>query len=162
VAHPNIQPPPDRAASGAAGLPAASEFAGTAVWLVQNKVDILGSSFQRLTGDKNESGLQLNQGKFYVSALTGQGMNELIDALAGYAGRYFGPEPSIVSRERHRKALQDAKDALERASSNTHQRAEDLIAEDLRLAARALGRLTGRVDVEDILDVIFRDFCIGK
>ena len=39
---------------------------------------------------------------------------------------------------------------------------EELIAEELRLAARALGRLTGRVDVEDILDVIFRDFCIGK
>ena len=39
---------------------------------------------------------------------------------------------------------------------------EDLLAEELRLAARALGRLTGRVDVEDILDVIFRDFCIGK
>jgi tRNA modification GTPase len=39
---------------------------------------------------------------------------------------------------------------------------EELVAEELRLAARALGRLTGRVDVEDILDVIFRDFCIGK
>ena len=39
---------------------------------------------------------------------------------------------------------------------------EELIAEELRLAARALGRLTGRVDVEDVLDVIFRDFCIGK
>ena len=38
----------------------------------------------------------------------------------------------------------------------------DLLAEELRLASRALGRLTGRVDVEDILDVIFRDFCIGK
>ena len=40
--------------------------------------------------------------------------------------------------------------------------AEELIAEDLRSAATTLGRLTGRVDVEDILDVIFRDFCIGK
>jgi len=39
---------------------------------------------------------------------------------------------------------------------------EELIAEELRLAAQALGRLTGKVDVEDILDVIFRDFCIGK
>ncbi|MEP4734570.1 hypothetical protein, partial [Parvibaculum sp.] len=38
----------------------------------------------------------------------------------------------------------------------------ELVAEDLRLAARALGRITGRVDVEDLLDVIFRDFCIGK
>ena len=39
---------------------------------------------------------------------------------------------------------------------------EDLIAEELRLAGQALGRLTGRVDVEDVLDVIFRDFCIGE
>jgi tRNA modification GTPase len=39
---------------------------------------------------------------------------------------------------------------------------DDLVAEELRLAARDLGRLTGRVDVEDVLDVIFRDFCVGK
>jgi tRNA modification GTPase len=39
---------------------------------------------------------------------------------------------------------------------------EDIIAEELRRASQALGRLTGRVDVEDVLDVIFRDFCIGK
>jgi tRNA modification GTPase len=39
---------------------------------------------------------------------------------------------------------------------------EDIVAEELRRGALALGRLTGRVDVEDILDVIFRDFCIGK
>jgi len=37
-----------------------------------------------------------------------------------------------------------------------------LVAEELRLAARSLGRITGRVDVEEVLDVIFRDFCIGK
>jgi tRNA modification GTPase len=41
-------------------------------------------------------------------------------------------------------------------------KAPELAAEDLRLAARALGRITGRVDVEDVLDVIFREFCIGK
>ncbi|HVD85111.1 MAG TPA: hypothetical protein VNC42_12895, partial [Bradyrhizobium sp.] len=39
---------------------------------------------------------------------------------------------------------------------------EELAAEDLRIAARSLGQLLGRVDVEDLLDVIFRDFCIGK
>jgi tRNA modification GTPase len=38
----------------------------------------------------------------------------------------------------------------------------ELAAEDLRLAVRALGRLTGHVDVEDLLDVVFGDFCIGK
>jgi tRNA modification GTPase len=51
--------------------------------------------------------------------------------------------------------------ALRRALRGDLNR-EDLLAEELRIAARALGRLTGRVDVEDILEVIFRDFCIGK
>ena len=48
------------------------------------------------------------------------------------------------------------------AATETGPAGEELVAEELRLAARALGRLTGRVDVEDVLDVIFRDFCIGK
>jgi tRNA modification GTPase len=52
--------------------------------------------------------------------------------------------------------------ALDRALARDDANGEELIAEDLRAAATALGRLTGRVDVEDILDVIFRDFCIGK
>jgi tRNA modification GTPase len=52
--------------------------------------------------------------------------------------------------------------ALGRAAAEPNPAREDIVAEELRLAARALGRLTGRVDVEDILDVIFRDFCIGK
>ena len=66
----------------------------------------------------------------------------------------------MVTRERHRHALQETVAALARAESEPGR--EDILAEELRLAARALGRLTGRVDVEDILDVIFRDFCIGK
>ena len=75
---------------------------------------------------------------------------------------FFGAEPALVSRERHRHALEDAQTALDRALAEGPAGREDIIAEELRLAARALGRLTGRVDVEDILDVIFRDFCIGK
>ena len=65
-----------------------------------------------------------------------------------------------MTRERQRLLLQEASDALLRAIGETQR--EDIFAEELRLAARALGRLTGRVDVEDVLDVIFRDFCIGK
>jgi len=67
-----------------------------------------------------------------------------------------------VTRERHRHALADAQAALRRAVAPELGGREDLLGEELRIAARALGRLTGRVDVEDILDVIFRDFCIGK
>jgi tRNA modification GTPase len=60
---------------------------------------------------------------------------------------------------RHRRAIEDAGAALDRARAVG---GAELRAEDLRLAARALGRITGRVDVEDLLDVIFHDFCIGK
>ncbi len=64
-----------------------------------------------------------------------------------------------MTRARHREALIDCEAALVRFLGVA---APELAAEDLRLATRALGRITGRVDVEDMLDVIFRDFCIGK
>ena len=64
-----------------------------------------------------------------------------------------------LTRARHRRALEDCVAALERAGGAARP---ELVAEDLRLAARALGRIAGRVDVEDLLDAIFREFCIGK
>jgi len=67
-----------------------------------------------------------------------------------------------MTRARHREALQDAHAALVRVPRTLDANAIDLAAEDMRIAARALGRITGRVDVEDLLDVIFREFCIGK
>ena len=83
--------------------------------------------------------------------------------MAQYAENHLaGAKSALITRERHRRALQDTQQALGRALSKAVAGREDLIAEELRIAARALGRLTGRVDVEDILDVIFRDFCIGK
>jgi tRNA modification GTPase len=97
---------------------------------------------------------------FVVSGKTGEGVDRLVTALAAYAGAFLTRgEPAMITRERHRIALQQTADSLRRALD---ARKEELIAEELRLAARALGRLTGRVDVEDVLDVIFRDFCIGK
>jgi tRNA modification GTPase len=71
-------------------------------------------------------------------------------------------EPVLVTRERHRIELRETGDALTRALAVGGSGELELIAEELRIAARSLGRLTGRVDVEDILDFIFRDFCIGK
>ena len=98
---------------------------------------------------------------FAISARTGQGLGGFLEDLErrvvdslGVAGS--GP---AVTRIRHRRALEDCCTALERALG---AELPELTAEDLRLALRALGRLTGQVDVEDILDVIFRDFCIGK
>ncbi len=96
-----------------------------------------------------------------ISAKTGAGMAELLARLeTEVEARLGGAETTAaVTRVRHRRALEDCAAALERA---TAAHAPELVAEDLRLALRALGRITGRVDVEDVLDVIFRDFCIGK
>ena len=97
-----------------------------------------------------------------VSARTGAGIGGLIAALSDWAGELFsGTEEPLITRERHRKALIDCSGHIAAALAGWDGEAE-LVAEDLRMAARALGRVTGRVDVEDLLDVIFRDFCIGK
>jgi tRNA modification GTPase len=118
-------------------------------WLIHNKIDLtpLGTT---AAADH----------VFEISAKSGLGVDRLVAALGAFAGAFFGAgEPALVTRERHRAALQHTIEALRRALGAP---AEELIAEELRLAARALGRLTGRVDVEDVLDVVFRDFCIGK
>jgi tRNA modification GTPase len=101
--------------------------------------------------------------EFSISAVSGDGFAPLLVALADYAESHLTDgEQALISRERHRHALRATKEALDRAINSDLAGKDDLIAEELRLAARALGRLTGRVDVEDILDAIFRDFCIGK
>jgi tRNA modification GTPase len=101
--------------------------------------------------------------EFNISAATGAGFDRLLAALTDFAATSLaGAEQAVVTRERHRYVLQETCGALQRALAEPAASREDLLAEELRIAARALGRLTGRVDVEDILDVIFRDFCIGK
>jgi tRNA modification GTPase len=65
----------------------------------------------------------------------------------------------LVTRERHAEIL---KDVLRHIKAAQNAPALELAAEDLRLAQRALGRLTGAVDVEQLLDIVFADFCIGK
>jgi tRNA modification GTPase len=95
-----------------------------------------------------------------VSAKSGEGMDTLRRRLAEEAAlRMNTTEAPALTRARHRVALQDCRASLLRAIAGSKA---ELVAEDVRLAARALGRITGRIDVEDLLDVIFRDFCIGK
>jgi tRNA modification GTPase len=95
-----------------------------------------------------------------VSAKTGAGIAELLTMLETLVADRFSPgEMPALTRHRHREALEECRAALVRAAGAP---SAELKAEDLRLSARALGRITGRVDVEDILDRIFRDFCIGK
>jgi len=115
------------------------------------------------TVQKNESMFAKNEYAFNISAISGAGIDVLLAQLARHADNFLaGAEPALVTRTRHRRALEDALAALRRAVMPELTGRDDLLAEELRIAARALGRLTGRVDVEDILNVIFRDFCIGK
>jgi tRNA modification GTPase len=100
-------------------------------------------------------------GEIGVSAVTGAGLPELIDAIATRLGALGQTEPALVTRERQRVAVADAAAAIERAAMLPHEQPE-LIAEELRLAVRALERLIGKVDVEDVLDSLFSGFCIGK
>jgi tRNA modification GTPase len=156
-------------------------------WLIRNKIDQLqGRNESRATSrrrsehksdpkktlknivnneliHKNDSVSYSNELIFNLSAVTGEGFDQLLAQLARHAEVFLaGAEQAVVTRERHRLALEEVLAALRRAQGSHVASHEDLLAEELRIAARALGRLTGRVDVEDILDVIFRDFCIGK
>jgi len=95
-----------------------------------------------------------------ISASTGKGLDSLLSLLGEKVAELIGTsEAPALTRQRHRAALEECRDALERSKG---AELPELAAEDIRLAVRALGRITGRVDVEDLLDVIFRDFCIGK
>jgi tRNA modification GTPase len=125
---------------------------GAPVWLVRNKLDLVEGILPSPKAADH----------FALSAARGDGLAELISALVAYAQAYFGSgETALISRARHRTLLRETADALGRAAGAKAQ-GDELVAEELRVAIQALGRLTGRVDVEDILDVIFRDFCIGK
>jgi tRNA modification GTPase len=101
------------------------------------------------------------QGAFILSAHSGIGMERLLEILEREAAA-LGGEPALVTHARQRHALAETVERLESAIAGATPGREEIVAEELRLAARALGRITGRVDVEDVLDLIFKNFCIGK
>ena len=121
------------------------------VWIVRNKIDL------------GASGGIRPRGEFRISASRGDGMSELVDALVTFASEFFGTnaESGMVTRARQRDLLVQASDSLRR-SVDFVEDSEELAAEELRAAAFALGRLLGRVEVEDVLGAIFQKFCIGK
>lgn len=94
-----------------------------------------------------------------VSALTGEGLPLLIETLASRIAERYDIAAPLLTRARHREALEIVSAALKRSLAAD---LPELRAEDFRLAWRSLGRITGRADVEDLLDVIFADFCLGK
>jgi tRNA modification GTPase len=128
---------------------------GAPVWLVHNKIDL-----DELP--QAGPGGEASHPEFRISAARGDGIPELIAALVGFAHDYFATsEGGLISRTRHRKLLEETSESLRRCI-DVIGLGEELAAEELRRATFSLGRLLGRVDVEDILDVIFREFCVGK
>ena len=100
---------------------------------------------------------------FGISASRGDGVGELIAALVGFARDYFGAgEGGLIGRERQRELLQRDGGFAAAQHRRLSARARNLSRRICGRRPTALGRLLGRVDVEDILDVIFREFCIGK
>ena len=129
-----------RDAAGAAAWP------GPGTLLVANKIDRVAER-------------AAPPGAVAVSALSGEGIAQLVAALAARVAERYDIAAPLLTRARHREALDVAVEALRRSLAAP---LAELRAEDLRLAWRSLGRITGRVDVDDLLDIIFADFCLGK
>ena len=104
---------------------------------------------------------RVQPGDLAISCRTGTGIDGLLDALEAVvaAGGSHPEEGLALTRVRHREALKRAAAAL---GNVQHSVSTELAAEELRAAVHALGRITGRVDVEDVLDRVFSNFCIGK
>jgi tRNA modification GTPase len=117
---------------------------------ILNKIDLV-----------RDANAMLGEDVMPISAKTGEGLGRLIECLEVEAGEAAGVAGSpLLTRTRHRVELEGARAALERFVN--HDLSPELKAEELRIAAHHLGRLTGRIDVEEVLGAIFAEFCIGK
>ena len=92
------------------------------------------------------------------------GLDKLVNGLKKIVSkRMVGQEPAVITRTRHREALQSCLNSMRSAKTALSLGEEpEIVAEELRAATKSLGRVVGAVDVEDLLDVVFGDFCIGK
>ena len=144
------------------------------VLYVLNKLD--------LVDDKETSAidkLAMGSSSFGISCTTSEGVDNFLSSLTDQALSMVsnddgsqnpsllsveGTEGAVITRARHRRHVEGASEALARFEQLSGQgyMALDMAAEELRLAASELGRITGAIDVENILDVLFADFCIGK
>jgi tRNA modification GTPase len=138
--------------------------------LVVNKMDLIDDDTSVLN-EENPLGAQHN-GTYVLSCETNEGVDGFLGALTDrVVKRVSNPDPvegeeesALITRARHRQHVMDAVEALDRFTilSTQGNMAVDMAAEELRLAVSELGRITGAVDVEEVLDVLFADFCIGK
>jgi tRNA modification GTPase len=122
-----------------------------AIW-VDNKADLPESSLRLFRNDPD----------YRVSVKSGDGMAALLNELKiRIESAFGGTEPALIVRARQRECTETLLERLKSAQTQPATSLE-LVAEDLRAAADALGRLTGKINVEDILGEIFSEFCIGK
>ena len=154
---------------------------GQSVLLLHNKIDLVDmysdSSSSSNSGNTSKDSLQnlFSDAETYeISCVQNTGVDKFIEALTGKVisrvtsnnddEQTIEDEGTVITRARHRRHVLSASQALNRfyTQSGEGYMAIDLAAEELRLAASELGRITGAVDVEDVLDVLFSDFCIGK
>ncbi|CAA6604859.1 tRNA modification GTPase MnmE [Rhodospirillaceae bacterium LM-1] len=99
-------------------------------------------------------------GRLGLSIQTGEGVDALLRLIEQRVGEMLGVGESVlITRLRHRQAIEESLLALQRYLTAP---SPDLAGEELRLAAQSLGRIAGRVGVEELLDLIFGEFCIGK
>ncbi|MGF1546962.1 MAG: tRNA uridine-5-carboxymethylaminomethyl(34) synthesis GTPase MnmE [Thiotrichales bacterium] len=122
-----------------------------AVLEVHNKIDLTGHPAGR-EGDR-----------VFIAARSGEGIDALRDALLAQIGYRAEIEDSFMARRRHLDALSESQAAVLKARELlVETRAGELVAEELRVALEALGRITGRFTTEDLLERVFSSFCIGK
>ncbi len=120
--------------------------------VVHNKID-LGGAAPRIVEEQDRTAV-------YLSAKTGAGVDLLRKTLLQHAGWQSAEESVFIARERHLVALRRAAERLEAAAHQTHS--PELLAEELRIAQKELGVITGEFTADDLLGEIFARFCIGK
>ena len=113
---------------------------------IKSKQDLSGKEFK-------------DDGAFNISSKTEYGINEILEIIKNKISNKSPQEDQHISRERHIQCLKKAKEHL---LASKKEKTADLFAEDIRLAIKNMKSLFGSVDIEDILDIIFKDFCIGK
>ncbi|MEN5247682.1 tRNA uridine-5-carboxymethylaminomethyl(34) synthesis GTPase MnmE [Brucella pseudintermedia] len=129
-------------------IPIATEETSATLWTVGTKADLNDTSSSDWT--------------YRISTKSGEGLDRLLSDLQAFAEAQIGQiEDAVPTRQRHINLLRSTVTEIDRAVAGTHLPLE-LRAENMRLASQYLGRITGDVDVEEILDVIFSQFCIGK
>ncbi len=144
-------------------VPEALQEGGARIVLVVNKVDLVRDWGEQAVAPHPYPLPACGEREVErISVLTGFGIAELAGVLASHARERIEPgEAPVITQARHREALEDCLAGLQDHLAQDVLAAE-LAAEDLRRAANALGRITGRVDPEQVLAQIFSRFCIGK